>query len=196
MKITTGVLMLSFLLLLAACQNKPANQKESVFAIDSILKAQNKTLLHFKASVNKEVLMDGKTEKTNITPVDSLAWANELLIFQQLSSINKTVNRGAYQDSVYEDAASNLTIRQLKTDKKLPLKELKIYYLNSPEKIRKVEGYVREENALYSSARLLSLHFSEVYNKTLLTSYNVIGGQHMILGDTVQFNIQNTIQVN
>jgi uncharacterized protein (DUF2344 family) len=196
MKFTTGVFLLSFLLLLAACQNKPVSQKESVFAIDSILKAQNKTLLHFKASVTKEVLMDGKTEKTNMIPGDSLAWANELLIFQQLSSINKTVNRGVYQESIYSDSTSNLTIRQLKTDKKLPLKELKIYYLNSPEKIRKVEGYVREENALYSSARLLSLHFSEVCNKTLLTSYNVIGGQHMILGDTVQFNIQSTIQVN
>jgi hypothetical protein len=181
---------------MASCKNTPTNPKENIFAIDSILTSQNKTLLQLKASVSKEVLMEGKEEKTSFLPKDSLAWANELQIFQQLGAINKPVNLGVYSETVLPDSLSNLTIRRLKTDKKLPLKELKIYYLGSPEKIRKVEGYISEENSLYSSARILSLHFSEVYNKTLLTSYSVIGGQHMILGDTVQFNIQSTIRVN
>lgn len=180
---------------MTACKNNVGKQKESVFAIDSILTSQTKTLLQLQASVSKEVEMDG-LQKTEFIPKDSLAWANELQIFQQLTSINKPVNLGVYKEIIFEDSLSNLTVRSLKTDKKLPLKELKIYYLNSPEKIRKVEGYISERNSLYSSARILSLHFSEVYNKTLLTSYSVIGGQHMILGDTVQFNIQSTIRVN
>lgn len=195
MKSTSAIFSIVFCLLLAGCRNNPVDQNEAVFAIDSILTNQSKTLLHLKASVSKEVEMNGM-EKTVFTPKDSLGWANELQIFQQLASINKPINQGVYQETVLADPSSNLTIRRLKTDKELPLKELKIYYLDSPEKIRKVEGYISEENSLYSSARVLSLHFSEVYNKTLLTSYSVIGGQHMILGDTVQFNIQSTIRVN
>lgn len=194
MKINSAIFII-FCLLLAACKNNPGYQRETVFAIDSILIDQTKNLLQLQASVSKEVEMDG-LEKTDFTPKDSLAWANELQIFQQLAAINKPVNLGVYKETIVEDSLSNLTIRSLKTDKKLPLKELNIYYLDSPEKIRKVEGYVSERNSLYSSARILTLHFSEVYNKTLLTSYSVTGGQHMILGDTVQFNIQSTIRVN
>lgn len=195
MKLTSTIFIVTFCLLITACKNNLDNQKEAVFAIDSILASQTKNLLQLQASVSKEVEMDG-LEKTNFTPKDSLAWANELQIFQQLATINKPVNLGVYQETVLADSLSNLTIRRLKTDKKLPLKELKIYYLGSPEKIRKIEGYISERNSLYSSARILSLYFSEVYNKTLLTAYSVTGGQHMILGDTVQFNIQSTIRVN
>jgi hypothetical protein len=194
MKFNSAIFIIIFLLL-AACKNNPGDQKEAVFAIDSILIDQTKTLLQLQASVSKEVEMDG-LQKTAFTPKDSLAWANELQIFQQLAAINKPINLGVYKETIVEDSLSNLTIRSLKTDKKLPLKELNIYYLDSPEKIRKVEGYVSERNSLYSSARILTLHFSEVYNKTLLTSYSVTGGQHMILGDTVKFNIQSTIRVN
>jgi hypothetical protein len=195
MKVTSIIFIVIFCLLMTACKNNLGKQKEAVFAIDSILTSQTKTLLQLKASVSKEVEMNG-LQKTEFIPKDSLAWANELQIFQQLTSINKPVNLGAYKEIIFEDSLSNLTVRSLKTDKKLALKELKIYYLGSPEKIRKVEGYISERNSLYSSARILSLHFSEIYNKTLLTSYSVIGGQHMILGDTVQFNIKSTIRVN
>lgn len=182
--------------MLAGCVNTPVKQKETVFALDSILNAQNNNLLLLKATLSKEVLMDGKEEMTNFLPEDSSAWASEFQIFQQINSINKPINLGVYTETVFADSSSNLTIRRLKTERNLPLKELKVYYLENPSKIRKVEGYISESNALYSSARILSMHFSDVYNKTLLTSYSVKGGQHMILGDTVQFDIQSTIRIN
>jgi hypothetical protein len=75
MKFNSSIFIVIFCLLLAACRNNPGDQKEAVFAIDSILTNQTKTLLQLQASVSKEVEMDG-LEKTDFIPKDSLAWAN------------------------------------------------------------------------------------------------------------------------
>lgn len=178
-----------------ACQQKSNTLAKPVFPVDSILSQQIVNLIAAKASVNKTVSMNGTQEQKSFTPDDSTAWSDELQIFQQLSAINKPVNKDAYQDQILADTASNLTVRSLSTSKEIPLRELKIYYLESAKRIKKIEGVISESNALYSSARILTLQFSEVKDRTMLTSYSVRGGQHMILGDSVQFEINSSIDI-
>ena len=178
-----------------ACKQNSDTLAWSVFPVDSILSQQIVNLIAAKASVNKTVSMNGTQEQKSFTPADSTAWSDELQIFQQLLTINKPVNKDAYQDQTVADTASNLTVRSLSTGQKIPLRELKIYYLENAKRIKKIEGFVSESNALYSSARILTLQFSEVHNKTMLTSYSVRGGQHMILGDSVQFEINSSIYI-
>lgn len=178
-----------------SCQQKKNTLAKTVFPVDSILAHQIESLLAAKASVNKTVLMNDSLEQKIFTPADSIAWSDELQIFEQLSAINKPVNKDAYTEQIFADTASNLTIRSLRTTNKLPLRELKIYYLESADRLKKIEGFISESNSLYNSTRVLTLHFAMVNNKTILSAYSVKGGQHMILGDTVQFEVNSSIQI-
>lgn len=182
-------------LLFTACSNDTQVGSNQLLAFDSVWQAQVKTLTDVKAELTKEVRMNGATQSITSVIDDSLAWANELEIFQQISSINKPGNRSYYKETILDDEFSNLTIRRLFTKEALIVKEVRIYYLNSPNNIRKIEAFTSERNSLYKSARNLSLNFSELNNKTLLTSYSIEGGQHMILGDSVQFDIHSTIRI-
>ncbi len=181
--------------LFTSCSKDKQVVSDQLLAFDSVWNAQVKSLAEAKAELTKEVRMNGVIQSTTSVIGDSLAWANELEIFQPIASINKPGNRSSYQETILDDESSNLTIRRLFTDEALMMKEVRIYYLESPNNIRKIEALTSERNSLYTSARNLSLNFSEVNNKTLLTSYSVEGGQHMILGDSVQFDIHSTIRI-
>lgn len=182
-------------LVFTACSNEKQVGSNQLLAFDSVWNAQVKSLTEAKAELVKEVRMNGVIQSTTSVIDDSLIWANELEIFQPIASINKPGNRSYYQETILDDESSNLTIRRLFTDEALMVKEVRIYYLESPNHIRKIEAFTSERNSLYTSARNLSLNFSEVNNKTLLTSYSIEGGQHMILGDSVQFDIHSTIRI-
>lgn len=184
-----------YLFLASGCSRDQQTNADQLLAFDSLWLAQVKALTEMKAELTKEVRMNGTTESTTYIPKDTLIWANELEIFQQIASINKPANRSYYQETIFDDTSSNLTIRSLKTNEKFVVKEVRVYYLEDPKNIRKIEAITSERNSLYKSARSLSLNFNEVNNKTLLTSYSIQGGQHMMLGDTVQFDIQSTIRI-
>lgn len=183
------------LFLASGCSRDQQTNADPLLAFDSLWQAQVKALTEAEAELTKEVRMNGATESTTFIPKDTLTWANELEIFQQISSINKSANKSYYQETILDDTSSNLTIRRLKTDEKFSVNEVRVYYLENPESIRKIEAITSDRNSLYKSARTLSLNFSEVNNKTVLTSYSIQGGQHMMLGDTVQFDIQSTIRI-
>lgn len=184
---------MAILTVFTSCSTTESNSANELFPFDSVWHAQVHALAEAKAELTKEIRMNGVAEQTRFTPNDTLAWANELEIFQQIATINKAGNKDAYSEVVIKDSASNLMIRRLYTNEALPLKEVRIYYLNDPANLRRIEAWRSDQNSLYKSARVLSLIFSEVNNKTLLTSYSIVGGQHMMLGDTVQFDIQSSI---
>jgi hypothetical protein len=183
------------LFLVIACSHNQQTNTDQLLAFDSLWQAQVKALTAAEAELTKEVRMNGATESTTYVPKDSLNWANELEIFQQIASINKPANKSYYRETMLDDTASNLTIRSLKTNEKFVVKEVRVYYLENARNLRKIEAITSDRNSLYKSARTLSLNFSEVNNKMLLTSYSIQGGQHMMLGDTVQFDIQSTIRI-
>jgi hypothetical protein len=190
---TIGLVMV-VVLLSGACSN-PAANTEKIYAFDSLLQSQAYYLAQSRATLKKEVLMDGETQQSNLQPIDSLRWSNELEIFGQLSAMNKPVNADSYQVTQERDPQSNLHVKVFRASENLALKEVKLYYLNDLKSIRKIEGRLDEKNSLYKSARVLTMNFDEVNNKTMLTSYSISGGQHMILGDTVQFDIRAFITI-
>lgn len=195
MKLGLLVSIASCSLSLFSCSRSSTIRETELIAFDSLWREQVSALAEAKAELTKEVLMNGAVEKKSFIPKDTTAWMNELEIFQQLRAINKPVNIDSYVETISDDSLSNLKIRSLVSQKEIPLKELRVYYLNTQDKIRRIEAVINERNALYKSARTLSLTFSELNNKTILTSYSIQGGQHMILGDTVQFDIQSTIHI-
>jgi hypothetical protein len=188
----------AYLLLLfcfASCESE--RQPATFYAIDSLVSEQVYHLADIKAALFKEALLEGKRDSLTYTPRDTTAWMKELDIFKKLGEINKPVNKENYQVSDgLIDPASNLTIRAFTTREELPVVYLKIFYQGNIGKPRKIEALYDERNLLFESARLLSMHFQQIDNKTVLTAYSVKGGQKMVLGDSVTFHISGKILID
>ncbi len=188
-------LFFSLLFALLSC-NTNTKKNALYYPVDSLIHAQIKFLTESKALLTKKAEIDGVEETNSITQQDSAAWAHELDIFLELNVINNPVNAGNYTvENGVKDSNSNLAIRSFTGKETLPVVYLRIFYLESPSKIKRIEALYKEENSLLKGSRLLILEFQEVHNKTILTSYSIEGSQKMFLGDSVQFSISGTIVI-
>jgi hypothetical protein len=179
------------------CSSCLTGKKESSFySIDSLVTEQVTQLTELKARLSKSAVVQGKSDSISYVPKDTTEWIKELGIFRQLQIINKPVNHGSYLvDDGLLDPASNLTVKAFTSTEQLPVRYMKIYYQRSVSNPRKIEALYDEENTLYKSSRLLSLEFSQINNKIVLTSYSIDGGQKMVMGDSVTFLIKGNITI-
>lgn len=179
----------------ASCESE--KQPAAFYPIDSLVTGQARYLTDINAGLFKEALLSGKTDTVTYKPGDTLEWMNELDIFRKLDMINKPVNKGSYRiDDALFDPGSNLTVKAFTSLKKLPVVYLKIYYQGTIEKPRKIEALFDDANPMYKSSRLLSMHFQQIENETVMTSYFIRGGQKMVFGDSVAFYISGKILVD
>lgn len=186
-----GTLGLFFLLF--SCEQE-TRRLHAYYPVDSLIHAQVKLLQKSGAVLTKKAEIDGVEDETSFTPKDSTAWANELDIFFELSLINNPIHAGKYVvENGLNDQNSNLSIRSYTGKNVLPVVYLKLFYLDKPSNIRRMEALYREENALLKGSRLLILEFQEIRDQIVLTSYSIEGSQKMFLGDPVQFSIKGTI---
>lgn len=186
--------LLSILLISAGCERRAYEKAPAYFDIDSLIDAQLVLLVQRQPALHKEALIGSDSANVTFTPADSTAWAKELDIFRQLDMINKPVNRDNYevQDNV-ADTRSNLKICRYKAKKELPLAYLNIYYTSDHRNVRRIEGLYQEQNALYASSRYLLIELNKVYDDIALTSYQIEGGQKMIMGDSTAFKINGVL---
>ena len=122
-----------FLLIMASCQENEYQSTSSTyyFDLDSLVSEQIITLTRLKAGLNKEAQLDDTFEKVSLHP-DSLAWENELKIFRE-ANINKYAYSGLYMvQKKKQDDFSNLFFDEYRaeTPEKLPVDNLKVYYLH------------------------------------------------------------------
>ena len=193
-----GYRLFAFLLIIFALLSCESEKKPAAFyPVDSLVTQQVQHLLAINAALFKEALLKGRTDTITYRPADTVAWMKELEIFGKLNEINKPVNAGRYEvtDGLL-DPGSNLTVKAFNSKEPLPVVYLKVYYQGNILKPRKIEALYDEETLLYKSARLLSMHFQQIENETVLTSYSVKGGQKMVFGDTVAFYISGKILVD
>lgn len=183
-----------FFIAVAASSCEEEKQPATFYPVDSLISDQIRHLTKIRAGLFKEALLSGKADTVSYIPGDTIAWQNELGVFRNLDVINKPVNKGSYlvDDGLF-DPGSNLTVKAFTSLKKLPVVYLKVYYQGNINRPRKIEAQYDEENALYRSARFLSMHFEQIENKAVLTRYSIKGGQKMIFGDSVAFFISGKI---
>ena len=169
---------------------------KALYPVDSLLQAQANYLSARKAHLKKIVLLGGKEEEISLTPKDIIAWRNELEVFTALDVINKPINRSYYSIEDLSDSRSNLKVKAFTTTEDLPVRYIKIYYYESPNKLRRLEAQFKESNSLYTSLRDLTMDFQQFGDTIVLTSYNIVGGQKMLLDDTVQYRITGSLALN
>ncbi len=178
---------------LSACEHK-RSETTYYYALDSLLNDQVQYLTVSHATLSKKGFIDGKEDAASFIPKDTSRWKYELDVFAELNDINKPANVGKYQmEKNLKDSNSNLLIYSIESTEPLPVVFLKVYYLDTPSNIRKIEGLYREESSLLKSARQLSMEFQNINNKIVLTSYSITGGQKVLLGDSVQFSVTGLI---
>lgn len=186
---------LSLLFVLLSCESKKTKTQQ-YYPIDTLIQSQINFLTKSKAQLTKKAEINGTEETTTLVPKDSAAWAHELDIFAELNSINAPVNAGKYiAQGGLRDSTSNLSIHLITAQSALPVVYVKIFYLESLSKIKRIEALYREETSLLRGTRLLILEFQEINNKTVLVSYSIEGSQQMFLGDAVQFAVRGTIAI-
>jgi hypothetical protein len=179
---------------LVSCSND--KKTKALYPVDSLLQAQANYLSARKAHLKKVVFLGGKEEEISLAPKDIIAWRNELEIFTALDVINKPINRSYYSIEDLSDSRSNLKVKAFTTTEDLPVRYIKIYYYQSPNKLRRLEAQFKESNSLYTSLRDLTMDFQQFGDTIVLTSYNIVGGQKMLLDDTVQYHITGSLALN
>lgn len=174
-------------------EKKPA----TFYPVDSLISHQVHHLTAIKAVLFKEALLNGEQDTISLIPADTIAWKKELEIFRKLEEINKPVNKENYKVTDRQvDPGSNLMVKVFESLDRLPVVYLKIYYQGDISRPRKLEALYDEQNLLFRSARLLSMRFEQIENKTILTSYSVEGGQKMIFSDSVTFYIGGKVLID
>lgn len=146
-----------------------------------------------KASVIKKASIDGNQDETTFTP-DSTLWESELDIFRQLEIYERPAYTDAYvmKDGI-PDEKSNLTVRSYHSLKNIPVRDLKFYYHDQFQQLKKIEATYQEKNTLYTTRRSLQMEFDEVNGKSVLSSYSISGVQKMVLSDSVKFSIHSKV---
>jgi len=185
---STFFVLSAMLLALASCTGKPAAIQSTFYNIDSLVSAQIKSL--GSRELNKTVSIGEKQEQIKITP-DTTQWKNELEIFRLIGQVNKPSFRDAYVVTDVRDTNSNLMVREIKAQREVPVSLMKLFYLRTPDDLRKIEATVVEENAVYSNSRLLVLELARNHE---LHSYRVEGFQKMVMSDSVRFVIEGTVE--
>lgn len=178
---------------LSSCETRRSDPKY-YYSLDSVLNEQAQYLTQSRATLFKKASIDGKEETTSFVPKDTTRWKYELGVFAELSDINRPANVGKYRtEQGVKDVNSNLLIYTMESTEQLPVVFLKVYYLDNLSNIRRIEGLYREESSLLKSSRQLSMEFQNINNKIVLTSYSIIGGQKMLLGDSIPFSVHGMV---
>ncbi len=186
---------LLFVVLISSCTTQK-KYPAGLFSVDSLITAQATFLSEHQTALVKSTGLGSRKDQTTSVPEDVVAWKKELEIFSALDAINKPVNRTLYKTEVKSDSKSNLKVKSFTTEEKnLPVRFIKIYYQDVPGKIRLIEAQYEETNPLFRSMRSLTMEFQDINNKTLLTSYSILGGQKMFLGDTVQYRVKGALTI-
>lgn len=185
------IIFLGALAMVSCKDNNKASKK--YYDIDSLIDQQLVYLEDAGASLSKTASIDSINDKTIFKP-DSASWAKELQVFRHLDIINKPIYADAYKvtDGI-KDGNSNLTVRSFVANKEIPVISLKLYYQDSPKKLRKLEGVLSEQNSLYYTARKVTIELEDINKQMVIARYDVNGVQKMILRDSVKFSISSTI---
>ena len=190
------VMLISLVFLLGACEKKTEKQS-GYYNIDSLVRSQISLLSSMHTTLTREIRLGNKTVMKVLSYKDTTGWITELDEFRQLKVINKPTYSGAFRvEDGLNDPRSNLRVKAFLNTQDLPIKYFKLYYQETPYKIRKIETLYRDQNSLYKSFRTLTMEFHDVYNKTVLRSYSIKGGQKMILGDSIDFNVEGKVQID
>lgn len=176
-------------LVLFGCQQQKVKE-ERYLNMDSLVNAQVHYLSHSNLFLKKEASI-GNKKSASTNKLDSTGWSNELDVFRQLDLVNRPIYREVYlvKDGV-KDSKSNLLIRSYEAPVNSPIPYVRLFYQDTPNRLKKLEAFYQENNSLYGSKRKMEMYFDDASGKTYLKGYLMEGQQKMMLSDSVKYTIK------
>ena len=170
--------------LAVGCQQNERSVKElnAYFDLDSLLDEQAAVLYDRGAQVQKKVVMDGETEQRTFVP-DTAEWKSELAIIRDFN-INKPYFVGSFKLIREGDV-----LKHEATSENVDITRFELFY--EGDALVRIESFLDEEKYIYSNKRKLTLTFES----GLLSSYQIVGYQKMILQEEVDYEISGSISV-
>jgi len=183
---------ITLLIICVSCniENNTPGKIKVYYPIDSVLMAQQKLLKEVNPQLKKTARVD-QNQDTVTLRLDSAGWAQEMQIFSDI-----TINKPALRDSYLTDTVKTDTGRWIKYSAKEKQKEnVEIEFLHlffdSKDLLREVELFYKETSSLYNAKREMQLQFSD---NQRISGYRVNGYQKIVLKDTIQYQINATIE--
>lgn len=174
--------------ILVACNTNKGTYQKSYLDFDSLISRQQQLLLRRNGVVVKIAQLDGKPDTSSFAR-DSIALARELDIFRQLDLINRPLYKKQYQVTEEADPKSNLTVRVYRSKISAPINEIRFYFLDRFDNLKKIESSYEEQNTLYYTKRHYQLDFMTIGNQNLISKATTTGIQKMILRDSLSFQV-------
>lgn len=175
--------------------SKPIKYQTSLqINIDSLLKYHRNQLTEKKAQLTKISNINGKKSSIKI-PAEAIHWDTEFESFKVLNSINKPINSSAYSLQIKNDDKSNLIVKSWTTNRSLPLKQLKVYFLRDFKQIKKVEATIVQNNFIFNSTKELNLNFSVLGAYPIAEDYKIEGHQKFFWEEPQYFSLAGNILV-
>ncbi len=176
--------------LVTGCADLEPVEVEAYYDVDSLVNAQYEALKLSSYPIQKNSMVNGKTDSSYLEPGDSTRWLYELSVFKK-AGINKPELRGAYTVEHEETTNGRSITYTPKEPEKRVVRYLKVEF--DRDDLRSVQARIRESNPVYGSDRELAMYFQERGDKTMLHRYEVTGSQKMVLKDTVKLRVTSEI---
>jgi len=185
------------LLFLGSCSgdNSRVYSTPDYFDLSVMVGNQIQLLLEGKYELEKYAQLRDQNDVKVFTP-DSAQWANELKMFSD-ANINKPALKGLYKEMEGPGQSGN-NLKELSylpvRPKKVQVKYIKIFFVNSREDIRSIEAEVAENNPLFDGVTRLKMNLKQDgFGHIVLSDYEILGGQKMIFSDSIIFQIKGKI---
>ncbi|MCE2935407.1 MAG: hypothetical protein ACK5V5_10755 [Cyclobacteriaceae bacterium] len=175
--------------LTSSCQQPVADKRgqRPLYNFDSLLAAQGTQPRYITKITRVNQVVDSVV--LTLTAGD---WQKELAVFKKLQAVNRSAYRDQYVMREYDDPRSNLTVREYH-GRHAPVGILRLYFLDRPQRIQKIEAIHREKSFFFSAERQFRLQF-ESPGAARLSGFGQQGGQKVFWGDTTLFDIQVRMQ--
>jgi hypothetical protein len=182
-------LFLLILGLVAACKPlAPPVVRAHVLNIDSLIDAQIKNTP--VTTIEKTIHVNDSTFQSKANKVEL---KKELVAFQELNLVNRSIYRDSYQLTVESDKHSNLTVKSWIATKDAPVKSLKLFYLDKMDRLKRIEAELSTNDLYAQSSKKLSLDFSILGDTVRLETYSVSGTQQYFWSAPRYFSVDAVI---
>jgi hypothetical protein len=135
-----------------------------------------------KRPVIKSFWLNDETETKTINHADSSFWAIELAHLEQIDLNAPQLKGNLISFTGIEDSLSNLLINEYLINKKeIPIKKLRVYYLDEPDNIRVIHAELNSDNFIAQSTSSIDLWLNRYNNKLLIDSLRIRGSDKIIM---------------
>lgn len=175
--------------LVASCKPVAPPLRSKFLNIDSLIDAQIKNVPI--ATIEKTIQVNDSIFYYRLINQEL---KKELVAFQELNLVNRSIYRDSYQITVQSDKQSNLTVKAWTATTDAPVKSLKLFYLHKMDRLKSIEAELSTNELYAQSSKMLKLDFSILSDTIRLEAFSISGKQRYFWSTPRYFSVDAVIR--